>query len=265
MGDLWNDLVTAESYAEHVDQWRIYRVLNQRLAEVACDGVGVHSEAQVLDLGCGTGATLEALLQFLPMGVDLLAVDAAQAMIDQARLRLPDPRITWRVERAEDLGLADQTRFDLITCGAAFWHFDPQVYDAVLSALKPSGRLVFNVPVAQCAGEQASRHPVQAALADLLARQRDQFPAVHPRFDRAEFERRCRSQGLLCEWTPQRWEGRQAALIDLLRIPSMAELVAPSMPRQALDELIEQAAQRVDGDQPVFVDWWIGRVEKLTP
>ena len=136
MVNRWDDLVTAESYAEHVDRWRIYRELNQRLAEVALADCTVDRIGHVLDLGCGTGATLEALLGSLPMSADVVAVDSAQAMIDQARQRLPDPRVSWRVGRAEELVVEDFERFDLISCGAAFWHFDQQLHEPIVRRLK---------------------------------------------------------------------------------------------------------------------------------
>ena len=62
-------------------------------------------------------------------------------------------------------------------------------------------------------------------------------------------------------WEPQRWSGPQEALVDLLRIPAMAELVAPGLPPRRRDDLVEQAAARVDPDQPVSVDWWLGRAK----
>ena len=263
MANRWDDLVTAESYAEHVEHWRIYRQLNHRLIEVALADWSCDSIRYALDLGCGTGATLEALLGFLPMSADVLAVDSAQALIDQARQRLPDPRVSWRVQRAEDFLSENTCHFDLISCGAAFWHFDDQLHDPLVRSLKSGGRLVFNVPVAQCSGETAAAHPLQAALADLLVTRQDRFPAVHPRFDRDRFSRLCEAHDRECLWVFDRWEGPQGALLDLLRIPAMAELVAPGLPRVALDELVEEAGARVDVNQLVCVDWWVARVGKV--
>ena len=262
MADRWDDLVTAESYAEHVDRWGIYRQLNRRLAAFVLEGWQPTQQTSVLDLACGTGATLEALLAGLPWRCDLLAVDAAAAMIEQAKMRLPDPRVTWRVQRAEDLVTAPMGPFDLITCGAAFWHFDPSVHRPLMEALGPAGRLAFNLPVAQCAGELSATHPVQAALANLLAQQADQFPAVHPRFDRRDFTERCGRWGFNIRWIPQQWDGPQAALVDLLRIPAMAELVAPALSRGQLEDLVEEAAKRVEGDQSVSVGWWLACVTR---
>ena len=264
MVNRWDDLVTAESYAEHVDRWRIYRELNHRLAEVAFADASAERIGKVLDLGCGTGATLEALLGSLLMSADVLAIDSAQAMVDQGRLCLPDPRISWRVGRAEEVVGKHVAYFDLISCGAAFWHFDQTVHEPVLDALKPEGRLVFNVPVAQCSGEAAAAHPIQAALADILATRRDRFPALHPRFDRRRFGRLCEAKGRVGSWIPHRWAGPQGALVDLLRIPAIAELVAPGLSRRALEELVEEAAARVDMDQWVGVDWWLARVGRAS-
>ena len=124
----------------------------------------------------------------LPFELEVIAVDSAKAMVERARELVPDPRIEWQVAQGEECVARYTSSFDLITCGAAFWHLDPRAYAAMMDALRPTGRLVFNVPVAQCAGEAATRHPIQAAIADLLAEQRGTFPAIHPRFDRRAFD-----------------------------------------------------------------------------
>ena len=239
MANRWDDLVNAETYADHVDDWRVYRELNQALATALHRDGEVASVERMLDVGCGTGATLEAFLRVLPFELEVIAVDSAKAMVERARELVPDPRIT---------------------CGAAFWHLDPRAYAAMMDALRPRGRLVFNVPVAQCAREAATRHPIQAAIADLLAEQRGTFPAIHPRFDRRAFDVLCHQHGRSCAWTPFRWRGPQGALVDLLKIPAMAEMVAPGLSQQDFDRLIRAAEGRVDRDQSVVVDWWLGLV-----
>ena len=135
-------------------------------------------------------------MRYLPRECDVWAVDASQAMVDQAQFLLPDPRVNWCVGRAESWVDAARGSFDLITCGAAFWHFDRSVHQPVLALLEPGGRLAFNVPDAQCMGASGTRHPIQAALADLLVRDRAQFPAVHPCFDRHLFVETCTDMGL---------------------------------------------------------------------
>jgi SAM-dependent methyltransferase len=262
MIDGWDDLVTAESYAMHVDRWSVYRSLNKRLAEIALCDLRVEGDLRVLDLACGTGATLEALLQGLPFESEILAVDAAAAMVEYAEQRLPDPRVSWRVQRAEALLQQPVGPFDLISCGAAFWHLDSCVHQPLIDCLAPGGRLVFNLPAAQCVDGELQAHPIQAAVANLLAAESDIFPALHPRFDRQEFAQLCRRSGLTCHWSEQLWQGPQAALVDLLRIPAMAELLAPSLPRAQLEALVEAAAERVDADQSVSVAWFLARVER---
>ncbi|MEE2836382.1 MAG: class I SAM-dependent methyltransferase [Myxococcota bacterium] len=260
MANRWDDLVNAETYADHVDDWRVYRELNQALATALHQDGEVASVERLLDVGCGTGATLEAFLRVLPFELEVIAVDSAQAMVERARELVPDPRIEWQVAQGEECAARYTNSFDLITCGAAFWHLDPHAYAAMMDALRPKGRLVFNVPVAQCARETATRHPIQAAIADLLAEQRGTFPAIHPRFDRRAFDVLCDQHGRSCAWTPFRWRGPQGALVDLLKIPAMGEMVAPGLSQQDFDRLIRAAEGRVDRDQSVVVDWWLGLV-----
>jgi SAM-dependent methyltransferase len=263
MTDRWDDLITAESYAQHVDYWGIYRQLNHGLARFALEDWKPADKTLVLDLACGTGATLEALLVGLPWDTEVLGVDAAAAMIEQAKLRVPDQRVTWLVQRVEDLLIKPTGPFDLITCGAAFWHFDASIQRPLMESLTAPGRLAFNLPMAQCVGESSAPHPIQAALADLLVQHTQEFPAIHPLFDRREFAENCSEWGFDLRWKSQEWKGPQAALIDLLRIPAIAEMVAPALQRNQLEALIEEAAGRVDGDQLVSVGWWLACVTRV--
>jgi hypothetical protein len=152
-------------------------------------------------------------------------------------------------------------RYDLIICGAAFWHFDGAVHTEILELVHDRGRLVFNLPVAQCAGEKAPHHPLQAALAGLLA-EVDLLPALHPSIDRAALDDGFAAAGFSAVWHPYRWRGPQAALTALLRIPAMAELVAPDLNAAEFDRLLGRAEARIDLAQTVEVPWWVAVVER---
>ena len=69
MANRWDDLVNAETYADHVDDWRVYRRLNQALATALHRDGEVASVERMLDVGCGTGATLEAFCACSPLSL----------------------------------------------------------------------------------------------------------------------------------------------------------------------------------------------------
>src|SRR5437868_992960 len=68
----------------------------------------------VLEIACGTGALTRHLSETLPPGA-LTASDLDQRMVDFARNKLQDKKITWRLADASKLPFDDKT-FDLIVC-----------------------------------------------------------------------------------------------------------------------------------------------------
>jgi trans-aconitate 2-methyltransferase len=105
----------------------------------------------VLDAGCGTGRVTEMLLDRVPGG-RVVALDAAPAMVAEARLRLErfGPRV--RLVEADLLelspaGLGDWAPVDAVFSTATFhWVLDhDRLFHRLAAVLRPGGRLV-----AQC-------------------------------------------------------------------------------------------------------------------
>lgn len=118
---------------------------------------------RVLDAGCGSGRVTKLLCERLKAASDgerwsVVAVDASQAMVEQARAALAD--YGDRVEIAEgdllDLDLSRRSkdrreqRVDAVfSCAVFHWIADHRaLFRRLFQALKPGGRLV-----AQCGGE----------------------------------------------------------------------------------------------------------------
>ena len=103
--------------------------------------------AAVLELACGTGVVTRRLLARLPGSARIVATDLEEAMLVEARRRVPaDPRVTWRTADAAALPFGDG-EFDAVLCqfGLMFFPDKLAAMKAARRVLKPGGRLVFNV------------------------------------------------------------------------------------------------------------------------
>jgi ubiquinone/menaquinone biosynthesis C-methylase UbiE len=95
----------------------------RRLHDDVMAAVGTFDFADVLDVGCGTGTTLAAILAAHP-GVRVCGIDLSPQMIAVARERLGDGADV-RVADAEHLPLAAGS-VDLVTCVDSLHHYpDP--------------------------------------------------------------------------------------------------------------------------------------------
>ena len=98
---------------------------------------------RVVDLGCGTGRLLEALLPRLA-GTELVGIDPAQGMIAVARTRFAaEPRVRLEVATADHLPLADAS-VDVATTTMSFHHWEEQgtALREVVRVLAPGGRFL---------------------------------------------------------------------------------------------------------------------------
>jgi trans-aconitate methyltransferase len=131
---------------------------------------------RILDLGCGTG-TLTA--EIAASGVEVVGVDASEAMIDEARER--SPGITFLQMDARDLRVPGP--FDGVFSNAVL-HWIPEaaaVIRGVAAILRPGGRFVLEM------GGQGNIDALRAALSaalhdfgrgDVLQRDPWYFPGI---------------------------------------------------------------------------------------
>lgn len=115
-------------------------------AHALLDRLDLRGDETVLDAGCGSGRVTAMLLERLPEG-RVVAVDAADGMIEQARQNLDDPRVTVLQQDLTKLELDEHV--DAVFSSAVFhWILDHETLFARLArALRPGGRVVF-----QCGG-----------------------------------------------------------------------------------------------------------------
>jgi ubiquinone/menaquinone biosynthesis C-methylase UbiE len=83
------------------------------------------SPDRVLDVGCGTGLLLRELASRLPGATALTGIDAAAGMIEQARARAVDARLSFVQGTAERLPFPERA-FDLVVSTTSFDHWTDQ-------------------------------------------------------------------------------------------------------------------------------------------
>lgn len=113
----------------------------RRLYPFVLEEVVAAAPSCVLDLGCGTGALAQLVLDALP-GCTLAGIDLSDAMLARARERLGD-RADVRLADSEHVPFADET-FDAVYCNDSFHHY-PDPRRAAFEAwrvLRPGGTFV---------------------------------------------------------------------------------------------------------------------------
>jgi predicted TPR repeat methyltransferase len=133
-----------DQYAGHFDQ-HLVQGLDYRtpaLLEAAIRRCGPVEQADILDLGCGTGLCAEHLR---PWARTLTGVDLSDKMLDKARARGLYDRLA-----CADIGAflaQEDTQFDLVVAADVFVYFGDlePVFGQVWRALRPGGRFCFSV------------------------------------------------------------------------------------------------------------------------
>ena len=111
--------------ADQWDGWHDLRELGCNL-DAILEKFGIDPGATVVDAGCGTGNLTVSLLNGTlgPSG-RIVAVDISEKMLDLARRKVTDPRVTWHCGPVDQLPLDDGT-VDHVICFSAWPHFqDP--------------------------------------------------------------------------------------------------------------------------------------------
>jgi len=135
-------------HKEHFNQlaasWE--EMINDKTRECLQDIVkklNISPGAEVLDVGSGTGILIPILLDAVGPDGKVVALDIAEKMLEQARLRYHDSRLHFVVGDAANPGLP-QNSFDEIICNSCFPHFQDKatVLHQLAGLLKPGGRLV---------------------------------------------------------------------------------------------------------------------------
>ncbi len=148
-------------------------ILYAAVAEAATEKPG----AEVLEIGCGTGAVTSALVG---RGARVTAIDQNPEMLEQARARLTGAAsgsITWLERTAAEIDALPEAAFDSVVASLCLSEMSRGERAFVLREaarrLRPGGVLVVADEVRPAAGLRRALHAVlrtpQAALAWLIA------------------------------------------------------------------------------------------------
>lgn len=140
-----NELAYHDEAAAEYD--RAFAHVSRHFLPFLLEAAGVTSGMKVLDIATGTGlAAEEALIAVGPAG-HVVAADASDAMVGQAKQRLgAAPNVTFAVEDGQSLSFADGS-FDALICSLGLMFFpDPRRgLSQFLRVLRTGGRAAASV------------------------------------------------------------------------------------------------------------------------
>jgi ubiquinone/menaquinone biosynthesis C-methylase UbiE len=167
----WLEEETARRYQIFTERTTMYQELSQVMVALAELKPGM----QVLDLGCGTGVTTQAVLPVLGSNGHVYALDMSGPMLKLAREQLNPEQVTFvQADAAEVAHFVESHSIDRILCNSVFWQFRHKykVLPALHQILAPEGRFVFNVPEPYFIFKDIPRSPKVSLLFKQLAAER---------------------------------------------------------------------------------------------
>lgn len=128
--DTW---AAGDFYEPYVGRW------SRKVAALFLDWLRPAPHLKWLDVGCGTGALTQTLLD-RAQPASVLGIDASAGFVDHARARIADPRASFEVGDAQDLQV-EPGQFDAAVTGLVL-NFLPEPGRALTGmarAVKPGG------------------------------------------------------------------------------------------------------------------------------
>lgn len=149
-------------------------MLFEPYARDLADRVALAKPRRVLETCAGTGALTREIARRLPQDARIVATDLNPPMLEQARARLSDPRVTTKQADALALPFEDAS-FDVVACqfGAMFFPDKVRGYAEARRVLAPGGVLLFNV------WDELSTSEIEHVVTESVA---TMFPRDPPRF-----------------------------------------------------------------------------------
>jgi ubiquinone/menaquinone biosynthesis C-methylase UbiE len=166
----WLEAETARRYRLFAQKTTMYQELSQMIVDLADLEPGM----RVLDLGCGTGVTTQAVLAALGEQGHVYALDLSAAMLEVAQGQLRSDQVTFVQADAGDFARLIPEPVDRVVCSSVFWQFrhKPAVLAELGQVLKPEGLFVFNAPEPYFIFKHIPRSPKVGILFEQLAAER---------------------------------------------------------------------------------------------
>ncbi len=256
-------------------QARYYEALCQRsqhydaVAKALVDRVRFPMDAQVADLGCGTGVVTRHILARLGEEGRVVGVDPAPRMVAAATRLVSDPRATFEQRNAHTLldAMPLGPGFSAILCSSAFWlERNPEVaLRRVRRCLRRRGRFGLSVPAEYLGDVEHMTLPGAVAVASAVARAREDLGLAAPEatgsvhallatpdrlrrtmerlgFDDVELHRFER------DWTA-------AEYLDWMGQPVIVSSMVPGAGDEQHAAFLAHVAERVEGATPLKARW----------
>ena len=196
---------------------------------------------RVLDLGCGTG---QLTAQIASAGAEVVGIDKAASMIEQARANYPN----LRFEVADGSSFSFPEPFDAVFSNAAIhWMREPaRVVACIAQALKPGGRFV-----AEFGGKGNTAPLIEAVYAASAAAgypaRRDQSPWYFPSI--GEYSSLLEQHGLLVTFAtlfdrPTPLEGGRQGLRAWLAM--FGSFFFQGIPAEQRETILQNVEQRLE-------------------
>jgi len=134
--DAWQ---AGDSYDGYMGRW------SRKVAPLFLQWLDCRSRLSWLEVGCGTGALTASILDLCDPE-SLIATDASEGFIRKALVNVTDPRVEFRVEDAQALGLPSASCD--VAASALVLNFVPDRVKAVREmkrAVRPEGMVAFYV------------------------------------------------------------------------------------------------------------------------
>ena len=108
--------------------------------------VALRQPSRVLEIAAGTGVLTRQLAKTLAPGVEIIATDLNQPMLDHAAALGTVRPVEWKQADAMQLPFPDES-FDVVACqfGAMFFPDKSTAYSEARRVLRPGGVFIFNV------------------------------------------------------------------------------------------------------------------------
>ncbi|MCB9103942.1 MAG: methyltransferase domain-containing protein [Anaerolineales bacterium] len=255
MDDRLNDNVwlrneTARRYKIFTEQTTMYQELSRKMLELA----DIQPGMRVLDLGCGTGVTTQAVLQALDGRGQVLAVDISDPMLQIARQQVWSEQVVFMQADAAELERLILEPVDRVVCNSVFWQFrhKAQVLPALHAVLADNGRLVFNVPEPYFIFKDIPRSAKVSILFKQLAAERygvgqQDLRTMRVFLDNYQFE-------LLSTHEFERIRPAEESYL-FFQLPVATAWMEPPLDYPTRLALLEEAQQLAEPDQAVRQRW----------